>query len=101
MFMTNAPDSWSRYHGHGLLFSESYLGRRVFDLLRVMQLLVANGAAQPLSLSGRGGGSMIALFAAMMAGPVASLSVGRLSLRNMPTLDPCTHHRRNNPQAGG
>ena len=68
-----------------MLFGESYLGRRVFDLLRVMQLLVANGAAQPLSLSGRGSGSMIALFAAMMAGPVAGLSVERLSLRNMPT----------------
>ena len=50
-----------------------------------MQLLVANGAAEPLSLSGRGSGSMIALFAAMMAGPVAGLSVSRLSLRNAPT----------------
>jgi hypothetical protein len=77
------------YHGHALLFGESMLGRRVWDLLRTLQLLAreAGGAAclGPLTLSGRGSGSMVALFGAMMAGPVCGLEVSRLSLRHMPT----------------
>ena len=52
-------------HGHGLLFGESYLGRRVHDVLSAIDLLLAQGASQ-VHLYGRGQGAVIALFSALL-----------------------------------
>lgn len=52
-------------HGHHLLLGESYLGRRVHDLLSTLDLLVAEGARQ-IHLYGRGQGALIALFASLL-----------------------------------
>jgi len=53
------------YASTGELLGESYLGRRVFDLLRVMDWLQAHGATR-LALVGRGMGSILAAFAALL-----------------------------------
>ena len=53
------------FHGHGLLFGESYLGRRVHDVLSVIDLLRAEGAKK-VHLYGRGQGAIIALFVALL-----------------------------------
>jgi len=66
------------FHGHGVLFGESYLGRRVFDVLRTMDLLVSLGARE-IRLTGRGQGSLLALFAGLLH-PKA----GRVALANAP-----------------
>ncbi|HOJ39554.1 MAG TPA: hypothetical protein PK644_03695, partial [bacterium] len=50
-------------HGFGLMLGESYLGRRVFDVLRTLDLLGHLGAKE-IHLSGRGQGALLALFAA-------------------------------------
>ncbi|MEO6847758.1 MAG: acetylxylan esterase [Chthoniobacterales bacterium] len=47
------------------LFRENYLGRRVHDVLAVIDLLVAEGA-QSIHLYGRGQGALIALFVAVL-----------------------------------
>ena len=65
-------------HGHGLLFGESYCGRRVFDLLRTMELLRHEGAER-IHLYGRGQGALLALFATVLHDGVASVT-----LRNAP-----------------
>ena len=52
-------------HGQGVLFGESYLGRRVHDVLCVLDLLVHEGA-QHVKLYGRGQGALLALFAALL-----------------------------------
>ncbi len=52
-------------HGYGSMLQESYLGRRVFDVLRVIDLLTAEGA-EKISLHGRGQGAIIATFAALL-----------------------------------
>ncbi|MBN2449056.1 MAG: hypothetical protein JXR77_01625 [Lentisphaeria bacterium] len=65
-------------HGHGLLFGESYLGRRVFDLLRTLELLRANGAER-IHLYGRGQGALLALFAGVLHPRVV-----HITLRNGP-----------------
>jgi cephalosporin-C deacetylase-like acetyl esterase len=52
------------YHGYGLLFGESYLGRRVHDVLSTLDLLVSEGA-RDIHLYGRGQGALLALFAAL------------------------------------
>jgi pimeloyl-ACP methyl ester carboxylesterase len=61
-------------HGYGILFGESYLGRRVFDVLRVLDLLVEEGA-ETVHLYGRGQGAVIALFAAVLDGTIESLTL--------------------------
>ncbi|HOL67678.1 MAG TPA: prolyl oligopeptidase family serine peptidase, partial [bacterium] len=48
-------------HGFGLMLGESYLGRRVFDVLRTLDLLGHLGAKE-IHLSGRGQGALLALF---------------------------------------
>jgi len=53
------------FHGFHLLLGESYFGRRVHDLLSVIDLLVANGARE-IHLHGRGQGALLALFAAQL-----------------------------------
>jgi dienelactone hydrolase len=47
------------------MLGESLLGRRVFDLMRVMDSLLANGATR-LDLMGRGIGSLVVAFAALL-----------------------------------
>jgi hypothetical protein len=66
-------------HGHGILFGESYLGRRVFDVLRTLELLCANGAER-VHLYGRGQGALLALFAGVL-----HPQVGHIVMRNGPT----------------
>jgi len=52
-------------HGYGGMLQESYLGRRVFDVLRVIDLLAAEGAKK-ITLHGRGQGAIIAAFTALL-----------------------------------
>ncbi|MEA3406921.1 MAG: hypothetical protein U9R48_02420, partial [Chloroflexota bacterium] len=66
------------FHGHSLLFGESYLGRRVLDVLQTIDLLVNEGA-QAIHLYGRGQGTLIALFAALL-----HESVTEVTLKNAP-----------------
>ena len=47
------------------MLGESYLGKRVFDVMRVMDCLKANGVNE-ITLTGRGMGSIIAVFAALL-----------------------------------
>ena len=62
------------YHGFGLLLKESYLGRRVLDVLAAMDLLVHEGA-ESIHLHGRGQGSILALFAGLLHSDVASVTL--------------------------
>jgi dienelactone hydrolase len=61
-------------HGHGLLFGESYLGRRVFDVLRTLDLLKAEGA-KTIHLYGRGQGALLAMFVALLRDEVATVTL--------------------------
>ncbi|MCW8129329.1 MAG: prolyl oligopeptidase family serine peptidase [Planctomycetota bacterium] len=54
------------FHGHGLLFGESFLGRRVFDVLRTLDLLVSHGVRE-VDLVGVGQGAHLAAYAALLA----------------------------------
>lgn len=62
------------FHGHELLFGGSYLGRRVFDVLRTLELLQTEGA-QKVDLVGRGQGAIIGAFAALLHGKLASVTL--------------------------
>lgn len=53
------------YHGIGLLLEESYLGRRVHDVLSTMDLLAERGAGV-IDLFGRGQGAILAMFAGIL-----------------------------------
>ena len=66
-------------HGHGILLGESYLGRRVYDVLCTMNLLAHEGAKE-IHLYGRGQGAILALFAGLLHGNVVSVT-----LKNAPT----------------
>lgn len=66
------------YAVHGQMLAEPYLGRRVHDLLCVLDLLEANGCRE-VHLAGRGLGSIIGAFAACLHGVVR-----RVTLRNAP-----------------
>lgn len=70
-------------HGHGILFGESYLGRRVFDVLRTLELLSASGAER-IHLYGRGQGALLALFAGALHPQVSHLTLrhGPLTYRD-------------------
>jgi len=61
-------------HGHGILFGESYLGRRVLDALSTIDLLVGEGAER-VHLYGRGQGALIALFAALLHQRVVAVTL--------------------------
>lgn len=65
-------------HGQALLLGESYLGRRVHDLLAVLDLLEQEGARR-IDLYGRGQGAIIALCAAVL-----DRRVSTLTMRNAP-----------------
>jgi len=66
------------FHGFGLMLGQSYLGRRVHDVLSTMDLLGHLGARR-INLCGRGQGSIIALFSALLH-PL----VNRVTLKNGP-----------------
>jgi cephalosporin-C deacetylase-like acetyl esterase len=66
-------------HGHGLLFCKSYFGRRVFDVLRTIDLLASCGAKK-IDVIGRGQGALLAAFAGVLAPQI----VDRVTLRNAP-----------------
>jgi len=53
------------YSGHGRMLGQCYLGRRVHDLLAVLDLLEDRGAKR-VHLAGRGLGAIIATFAACL-----------------------------------
>ena len=62
------------FHGHGLLLGQSYLGRRVYDTLATMDLLVDAGTRR-IRLYGRGQGALIALFAALLHDQVTTVTL--------------------------
>ncbi len=62
------------FYGYGTMFAESYLGRRVYDILRVIDLLVAEGAST-LTLHGRGQGAILAAFSAVLDERIAKVSL--------------------------
>ncbi len=54
------------FHSFGAMFNQSYLGRRVYDVLRTLDLLASEGC-QSVKLVGRGQGAVIAAFVAMLS----------------------------------
>ncbi len=62
------------HHSFGLMFRESFLGRRLFDVLRTLDLLVAEGAAT-VNLHGRGQGALLAALTAMMHDAIKSVTL--------------------------
>lgn len=79
------PRFWGVYaedymaHGHELMLGRSLLGRRVHDAGRVIDLLRSEGCRR-LTLLGHGQGSLVAVIAGLLAGPV----VQRVVLRGAP-----------------
>ncbi|MBT3602994.1 MAG: prolyl oligopeptidase family serine peptidase [Candidatus Latescibacteria bacterium] len=61
-------------NGYGLLLGESFLGRRVHDVLSTLDLLVAEGAKK-IHLYGRGQGAVHALFAGILHDKVNSVTL--------------------------
>jgi dienelactone hydrolase len=61
-------------NGYGLLLGESFLGRRIHDLLRTIDLLVSEGAKK-VHLYGRGQGAIHALFAGVVHEKVVSVTL--------------------------
>jgi len=53
------------FHGYHLLLGESYLGRRVYDVLCALALLRQEGARQ-VALYGRGQGALLALLVGVL-----------------------------------
>jgi len=66
------------YTAHGLMLGESYLGRRVHDVLCALDALAAEGARE-IRLSGRGLGAILAAFAGLL-----HPRVRRVTLKNAP-----------------
>jgi len=62
------------FHGFGILLRESYLGRRVHDVLSAMDLLRHEGAKE-IHLYGRGQGAILALFAGILHDGVTSVTL--------------------------
>ncbi len=61
-------------HGYYILLGESYLGRRVDDVLATIRLLISEGAKE-IYLYGRGQGAIIALFTGVIDEKVTSLTI--------------------------
>ena len=61
-------------NGYGHLLGESFLGRRVHDVLRTLDLLVDEGGRK-IHLYGRGQGAIHALFAGILHEKVASVTL--------------------------
>lgn len=62
------------FHGHELLLGGSYLGQRVYDVLRTLDLMVAEGAGK-ITLYGRGQGALLAAYAALLHDGVAAVTL--------------------------
>ena len=62
------------FHAYGSMLGQSYLGRRVYDVLCVLDLLAHEGA-ESIHLFGRGQGAILALFAALFHDRVASVTL--------------------------
>jgi len=62
------------FHAYGAMLGQSYLGRRVYDLLCVLDLLTHEGA-EKIHLYGRGQGVILALLGALFHDQVASVTV--------------------------
>jgi hypothetical protein len=62
------------FHAYGLMLGQSYLGRRVHDVLCTMDLLCHEGVTA-IHLVGRGQGALLALFAALYHEQVVSLTL--------------------------
>jgi dienelactone hydrolase len=80
------PDNYLTLYGSDFFFTslsqmygESLLGRRVFDLLRVVDLLAAHGYRQ-LEVAARGFGGLPALFAAILDRRITHLSLQEVPL---------------------
>ena len=61
-------------HAFAMMFGESYMGLRVYDILRTMDLLAAEGA-RSIELAGRGQGAILVAFAAMLRPQVARVTL--------------------------
>jgi len=62
------------FHAYGEMLGESYLGRRVYDVLCTIDLLTRQGV-QAVHLYGRGQGAILAVFAALWHDSIASLAL--------------------------
>jgi len=67
------------FHGHSLMLGQSYMGRRVHDILQVLKLLEKEGARE-IYLYGRGQGGILALLAAVLHG-----NIKKTVLKNAPS----------------
>jgi cephalosporin-C deacetylase-like acetyl esterase len=62
------------FHAYGLMLGRSYLGRRVYDVLCALDLLVHEGA-RSVELYGRGQGALLALYAALFHERVVTVTL--------------------------
>jgi pimeloyl-ACP methyl ester carboxylesterase len=62
------------YAAHSLMLDRPLLGQRTFDVLRVIQLLLASGH-QEIHLAGRGWGALPAAFAALLSDEVRQVTL--------------------------
>jgi len=62
------------FHAYGAMLGQSYLGRRVYDLLCVLDLLTHEGV-EKIHLYGRGQGAILALLGALFHDQVASVTL--------------------------
>ncbi len=62
------------FHAYEAMLGQSYLGRRVYDVLCTIDLLIHEGA-ETVHLYGRGQGALLALFAALFHERVASVTL--------------------------
>jgi dienelactone hydrolase len=61
------------YAIHSLMLDRPYLGQKTFDLLRVVDWLVANGYTD-IHMVGKGWGALAATFASLLADPVTQVT---------------------------
>ena len=78
---TCGADNFSKPYGadyfyaiHSLMLDQPYLGRKTFDVLRVIDWLAANGH-RDIHLAGQGWGALPAVFAAVLSDRVSRLSL--------------------------
>ncbi|MBT3343056.1 MAG: hypothetical protein HN712_25435 [Gemmatimonadetes bacterium] len=62
------------FHGHELLFGESWVGKRVHDVLATIDLLVTEGASR-VTISGHGQGAVLAAYAALLHDGVGAVTL--------------------------
>lgn len=63
------------YAAHSFMLDRPLLGQRVFDVLRVMQILAAGGGHEEIHLVGKGWGALAAVFAALLEPRVARVTL--------------------------